>query len=276
MSVPRETESSAAELFGAGLDVAQAYAEALATTGVERGLIGPREVPRIWDRHLLNCVALKELIPSGAELADIGSGAGLPGLPLAIAQPELSVFLVEPLLRRVTWLRETVQALGLSNVEIIRGRANAVAETGQMFDVVTARAVAPLPSLLELCLPLVRPGGELLAMKGDSAAQELADAAPLLEKLGAVSWSVVLCGEGVLETPTTVVRVVAGARPKSRPTAAAGSARPAKSGQSAKPAKFTTPARPARPVGPKGSTTARRPGGGNGGRGTSQGRSSGR
>jgi 16S rRNA (guanine527-N7)-methyltransferase len=210
MSVPRETHDSAVELFGPGLAKATAYAEALATTGAERGLIGPREVPRLWDRHLLNCVALKELIPDGAELADVGSGAGLPGLPLSIARPDLSVFLIEPLLRRVVWLREIVLELDLPNVEIIRARANAVAETRSSFDVVTARAVAPLPSLLELCLPLVRPGGELLAMKGDSAAEELIEAQPILERLGAVGWSVATCGEGVLETPTTVVRVTAG------------------------------------------------------------------
>jgi 16S rRNA (guanine527-N7)-methyltransferase len=212
MSVPRETDRAAAELFGPGLPVAEAYADALATTGVERGLIGPREVPRLWDRHLLNCVALKELIPDGAELADIGSGAGLPGLPLAIARPDLSVFLVEPLLRRVVWLRETVLALGLTNVEIIRGRANVVTEAGNTFDVVTARAVAPLSGLLELCLPLVRPGGDLLAMKGDGAGQELDEAKAILERMGAAEWSVAVCGQGVLDTPTTVVRVVAGDR----------------------------------------------------------------
>lgn len=210
MSVPRETDSSALELFGPGLAKASAYAGALATTGVERGLIGPREVPRLWDRHLLNCVALQELIPGGVELADIGSGAGLPGLPLAIARPDLSVFLVEPLLRRVVWLREIVLELDLPKVEVIRARANALAETHRLFDVVTARAVAPLSVLLELCLPLVRPGGELLAMKGDGASAELSEAHPILARLGAAAWSVARCGEGVLETPTTVVRVVAG------------------------------------------------------------------
>ncbi len=200
------------ELFGPGFAKAAAYAEALATTAAERGLIGPREVPRLWDRHLLNCVVLKELILDGVELADVGSGAGLPGLPLSIARPDLSVFLVEPLLRRVVWLREIVLQLELPNVEIIRARANAVAETGTSFDVVTARAVAPLSNLLELCLPLVRPGGELLAMKGGSAAEELLGAEPILKRLGAVEWSVATCGEGVLETPTTVVRVTAGRR----------------------------------------------------------------
>lgn len=216
MTVPRETGRAATELFGAALPAAEAYAEALSTTGVERGLIGPREVPRLWDRHLLNCVALKELIPEGVELADVGSGAGLPGLPLAIARPDLLVFLVEPLLRRVVWLQEVVQALGLTNVEIIRSRANAVAEVGRTFDVVTARAVAPLTGLVELCLPLVRPGGELLAMKGDSAGQELAEAKQVLEGMGARTWSIAVCGDGVLDTPTTVVRVVAGKKSKRR------------------------------------------------------------
>lgn len=212
--VPRETDAAARLLFGDRLEVARTYAEALATTGAERGLIGPREVPRIWDRHLLNCVALAELIPPGVELADVGSGAGLPGLPIAIARPDVTVFLVEPLLRRVVWLREVVAQLGLSNVEIIRSRANAVAETDRTFDVVTARAVAPLPGLLGLCLPLVRPGGELLAMKGDSAAEELSDAEDTLKQLGAVEWSVAVCGGRVLMMPTTVVRVVAGEPPK--------------------------------------------------------------
>jgi 16S rRNA (guanine527-N7)-methyltransferase len=214
--VPRETDTAARALFGSRLDLAQKYAAALATTGAERGLIGPREVPRIWDRHLLNCVALAELIPPDVELADVGSGAGLPGVPIAIARPDVTVFLVEPLLRRVVWLRELVSELGLTNVEIIRGRANAVAESDRTFDIVTARAVAPLIGLLELCLPLVRPGGELLAMKGDSAAEELVGAEQTLKKLDAVEWSVTLCGEGVLTTPTTVVRVVAGERPKAR------------------------------------------------------------
>jgi 16S rRNA (guanine527-N7)-methyltransferase len=213
MGVPRETLAVAQDLFGRGFDTAVAYAEALATAGVERGLIGPREVPRIWDRHLLNCVVLKQLIPADVELADVGSGAGLPGLPLAMARPDLSVHLVEPLLRRVVWLREIGLELGLSNVEIIRAKAHVLAESGQRFDVVTARAVAPLPALAEWCLPLVRPGGEFLAIKGESAEEELAAAEPALKALGAVDWSVELCGTEILETPTRAVRVVAGAPP---------------------------------------------------------------
>jgi 16S rRNA (guanine527-N7)-methyltransferase len=212
MSVPRETQAIAEELFGVGLATAKVYAEALATAGVERGLIGPREVPRIWDRHLLNCVVLKELIPEGVELADVGSGAGLPGIPLAIARPDLAVHLVEPLLRRVVWLREVVDELGLSNVEIVRARAGVVAQSGRTFDVVTARAVAPLPVLAGWCLPLVRTGGEFLAIKGDNAAGELLTTESTLKALGAAQWSVDLCGVDVLETPTTAVRVVAGQR----------------------------------------------------------------
>ena len=218
-SVPRETPAVAEELFGDRFPLALAYADALATTGAERGLIGPREIPRIWDRHLLNCVVLSELVPPEVELADVGSGAGLPGLPIAIARPDVTVYLVEPLLRRVTWLREVVNVLGLQNVEIIRSRANAAAESGQRFDVVTARAVAPLPGLLDLCLPLLKPGGELLAMKGEGAAQELDEAGDLLKRHGAVEWAVDVCGTDTLETPTTVVRVVAGTAPEptSRP-----------------------------------------------------------
>ena len=235
LEVPRETDTAAEALFGDRLGLARTYAHALATTGAERGLIGPREVPRIWDRHLLNCVALAELIPPGVELADVGSGAGLPGLPIAIARPDVTVYLVEPLLRRVVWLRQVVLQLGLSNVEIIRSRANAVAETDQTFDVVTARAVAPLTGLLDLCLPLVRSGGELLAMKGDSAAEELIEAEETLKQLGAVAWSVAVCGQAVLATPTTVVRVVAGDRRKPGPSKAASrSKRPTP--KSAKPA----------------------------------------
>lgn len=217
--VPRETDNApetdvaATALFGDRLPIARRYANALATTGAERGLIGPREVPRIWDRHLLNCVVLTKLIPTEVEVADVGSGAGLPGLPIAIARPDLTVYLVEPLLRRVVWLREIVLELGLTNVEIIRSRAGAVMETERTFDVVTARAVAPLPGLLDLCLPLVRPGGELLAMKGDNAAEELLLAEPTLKQHGAMEWSVAVCGADILMTPTTVVRVLAGKRP---------------------------------------------------------------
>jgi 16S rRNA (guanine527-N7)-methyltransferase len=216
MHVSGESPAVAEKLFGARLPQAEAYAEALATSGVERGLLGPREVSRIWDRHILNCVVAGELIPDGLHLADVGSGAGLPGLPLAIARPDLSITLVEPLLRRVAWLEEVTEQLELTNVEVIRARANVVAESLRDFDVVTARAVAPLPTLIDWCLPLTRPDGAFLALKGETAAQELETSESLLQALGAREWSLALCGEGILELPTTVVRVVAGPHADSR------------------------------------------------------------
>ena len=165
----------AAAVFGAALDRAAAYVRLLATDGTVRGLIGPREVPRLWDRHLLNSAALAPLIPTGARVVDVGSGAGLPGIPLALARPDLTVVLLEPLARRVTFLDECVDGLGLANVTVVRGRAEEGPARRSLggADVVTARAVAPLDKLAGWCLPLLRPGGRLLALKGSSAAEEL-------------------------------------------------------------------------------------------------------
>lgn len=200
---------AAAAIFGARLGLARAYARELAGSGVERGLIGPREVLRLWDRHVLNCAAVVELIPPGSRVADIGSGAGLPGLVLAIARPDLVVTLVEPMQRRVAWLTEAVDVLGLAeSVGVVRARGEELERS--QFDVVTARAVAGLDKLVRWCLPLVRPGGELLALKGQSAAAELTSATDALRRLGARSWSIETCGVGVLQTPATVVRIVAG------------------------------------------------------------------
>ena len=137
-----------------------------------RGLIGPREAPRIWDRHLLNCAVLTDVLPDGTDVCDIGSGAGLPGLVLAIRRPDLRVTLVEPLLRRTTFLSEVVERLGLDNVEVRRGRAEELHGSAE-FSVVTSRAVAPLPRLLAWSMPLVRQGGALVAMKGSSALDEV-------------------------------------------------------------------------------------------------------
>ena len=145
----------------------------LATDGVVRGLIGPREVPRLWERHLVNCALLGLGVPRGVTVADVGSGAGLPGLVLAIGRPDLRVTLVEPLLRRTTFLTEAVEHLALANVEVVRDRAEAL-HGQRSFDVVTSRAVAPLDRLARWCLPLVVPGGRMLAMKGSSAADEVA------------------------------------------------------------------------------------------------------
>jgi 16S rRNA (guanine527-N7)-methyltransferase len=200
----------AAAIFGAGLDQARRFAELLAGSAVEWGLIGPREVPKIWERHILNCVVLSPAIPAEARVADVGSGAGLPGIVLAVARPDITVVLVEPLLRRVTWLQEAVDQLGLPNVEIVRSRAEDLAAEERDFDVVTARAVAALPKLLGWCLPLLRPGGVFLALKGESVAAEVAEATPVLVALHASSWTVESMGAGLVEPPARVVRVVAG------------------------------------------------------------------
>jgi 16S rRNA (guanine527-N7)-methyltransferase len=209
-------DAAARKFFGDRLDVAEQYAEALATSGVERGLLGPREVPRLWERHLLNCAAVIELVPPDVRLVDVGSGAGLPGVVIAIARPDVEVTLVEPLLRRVTWLGEVMATLELTNVVVHRSRAEEAARDRLSFDVATARAVASLGQLATWSLPLVRPGGELLALKGALAAVELADAESVLRAHGASRWSVEVCGEALLPEPTTVVRVEKSTSP-SRP-----------------------------------------------------------
>lgn len=171
------------------LDRVQRFAGLLATEGVVRGLIGPREVPRLWERHIVNCALLATALPRDATVADVGSGAGLPGLVVAIARPDLRITLIEPLLRRTTFLEEAVESLGLDNVVVRRDRADAL-HGEQTFDVVTARAVAPLERLLGWCMPLVSPEGALIAMKGTSAEQELVAARPVLRKLGCAEPSI--------------------------------------------------------------------------------------
>lgn len=196
-------------MFGSRLPLAERYAALLAGDGTERGLMGPREVPRLWERHLLNCAALTDGIPLESRVCDVGSGAGLPGLVLAIRRPDLRVTLVEPLLRRVTFLREAVEVLALPSVEVARARAEEL-HGKRTFDIVTSRAVAPLPKLLRWSLPLVGPGGEVLAMKGSSAATELQDAAAEIRSLHGSDPEVVHFGSGWLSVPTTAVRVRAG------------------------------------------------------------------
>ncbi len=159
---------------------------------------------------MLNCAALIPLVPVSARLVDVGSGAGLPGMVLAMARPDLSVTLVEPLLRRVTWLESAVEELELANVEVVRCRAENVPRSARDFDVATARAVAPLSRLVEWCLPLLRPGGVLLALKGESVAGEVIKAEPTLRKLGAREWSVETVGAELAVPPARVVRVLAG------------------------------------------------------------------
>lgn len=197
---------AAEAVFGERLPIAREYAHLLAGPGVERGLIGPREVDRIWDRHILNSAVVGELIESGARVLDIGSGAGLPGLPLAIARADLAVTLVEPMLRRSEFLAEAVRMLGLAT-GVVRARAeepSVRAELGAA-DIVTSRAVADLLKLARWSLPLLRPGGRMLALKGERAEAEVAEHASAMARLGASGVEVVRCGGDYLSPPTTVV-----------------------------------------------------------------------
>ncbi len=197
---------AASTLFGPRLDIAQRYAELLAGGGVERGLIGPHEVPRLWERHLLNSAAVSELVDPGARVVDIGSGAGLPGVPLAIARPDLRVVLLEPLLRRAEFLREVVTELGLP-VEVVRGRAEepSVRDDIGETDVAVSRAVAALDKLTKWSMPLLRAGGRMLAIKGERAPDEVREHRRVMATLGADDVRVVTCGANYLRPPATVV-----------------------------------------------------------------------
>jgi 16S rRNA (guanine527-N7)-methyltransferase len=208
--VAAELPAEAVGIFGDKIEQARRYAELLATDGVTRGLIGPRETERLWDRHLLNCAVVAELLPERGELVDIGSGAGLPGVVLAMLRPALSVILLEPLLRRAVFLEECVAELGLANATVLRARAEDKAAASIKADIATARAVAPLDRLVGWAAPLLRAGGVLLAIKGQSAAGEIAAAKPVLSRLGVRSAEVLPVGHGRVGTATTVVRVVMG------------------------------------------------------------------
>ncbi|MEW5353355.1 16S rRNA (guanine(527)-N(7))-methyltransferase RsmG [Streptomyces sp. 16-176A] len=203
----------ARDVFGDRFADAVRYAELLAEAGVQRGLIGPREVPRLWERHLLNCAVLSEVVPEGVTVCDVGSGAGLPGIPLALVREDLKITLLEPLLRRTNFLTEVVELLGLDHVTVVRGRAEEVMGKITPVHVVTARAVAPLDRLATWGIPLLRPYGEMLALKGDTAEEELKSAATALAKLGAVETSILQVGEGVVDPLSTVVRVEVGESP---------------------------------------------------------------
>ena len=203
MSAVEIEPAVAVELFGDRIDVARAFTAALADQGEERGLIGPLELPRLWTRHILNSVIAAPLFHG--HVADIGSGAGLPGLVLAIARPDVEWTLIEPMERRVTWLTEQVEALGLSNVEVLRARAEDVRRP-EGFDVVTARAVSALRTLIPITAPLVRDGGELTLLKGMNADNEIDAAQKQIKKFRLSNVRVEVLGEGVLPETTRVVR----------------------------------------------------------------------
>jgi 16S rRNA (guanine527-N7)-methyltransferase len=191
--------------------LAEQFVGILADSGVSHGLIGPREIPRLWERHVLNCAVIHPAIAPGQMVIDVGSGAGLPGLALAIARPDLDLHLIEPMLRRTNWLSMAVDELGLTNVTVHRGRAEEFTGILQA-PVVTARAVARLSELATWCLPLLLPGGSLLAIKGLSVAEEVESDRAVLRRLGAIDEVIETFGIGIVDQETTVLRVVMGDR----------------------------------------------------------------
>jgi 16S rRNA (guanine527-N7)-methyltransferase len=203
---PGPARDAAAAIFGSRIDLAQRYAELLAGAGVERGLLGPREVERLWERHLLNSAVVGELLDPGERVIDIGSGAGLPGIPLAIARPDLEVVLLEPMLRRSEFLTQAAAELGLA-VEVVRGRAEDpwVRDQFGSRDVAVSRAVAALDKLAKWSMPLLRQGGRMVAIKGERAPEEVEAHRRVMVASGAVDVRVVTCGANYLRPPATVV-----------------------------------------------------------------------
>lgn len=232
VGVPPPTPPAAVLVFGPRLALAEEFVRVLADTGISHGLIGPREAPRLWDRHVLNCAIAHLAIPQldeSQEVIDVGSGAGLPGLALAIARPDLHLHLVEPLSRRTGWLSGTVAELGLTNVTVHTARAEALWDRLHA-PWVTARAVSNIVQLAEWTLPLLEPRGSLLALKGSRARDELDQGRTALTRLGAAEASVVELGVDLLEEPTTLIKVTVGdhldrRRFRSRAPSSAGSAR---------------------------------------------------
>jgi 16S rRNA (guanine527-N7)-methyltransferase len=195
---------SAKEIFGPQIEMARAFAQKLANDSEDLGLLGPRELDKLWSRHILNSAVVAETVKPGGLVADVGSGAGLPGIPMAIALPEAHFVLIEPMERRSNWMLEVIQELRLTNCEVRRARAEEVVDL--KFDIVTARAVAALDKLLRLTVPLLKSGGSVVALKGSKAVEEIAAAKKLQKKLGIASFEIQICGEKILAEPTSVVK----------------------------------------------------------------------
>ena len=200
---PELEPAAAAQIFGAQIDQARAYFNALVRDGDLLGLLGPREMPKLWSRHILNSAVVTQLVDAGKTVADVGSGAGLPGIPMALAQPDAHFTLIEPMERRSDWLKLMVSELELTNVTVKRARAE---EVGDIFDIVTARAVSALPKLLKMCVPLTKHGGEVIALKGSKAGEEIEESKKLQKKLGIASFEIIKVGAELLADPTLVVR----------------------------------------------------------------------
>lgn len=215
---PGVPPDAALKIFGPRIDLARRYADLLAGPGAERGLLGPREVDRIWDRHLLNSAAVGELLEPGERVIDIGSGAGLPGIPLALARPDVDMVLLEPLLRRSEFLGEVIDQLGLA-VEVVRGRAEELWVRHQFGerDAAVSRAVASLDKLAKWSMPLLRPGGRMLAIKGERGGSEVEQYRRVMSASGAVDARVVTCGATFLRPPATVVIARRGTQPRRQP-----------------------------------------------------------
>jgi 16S rRNA (guanine527-N7)-methyltransferase len=203
---PEVEPKEAQEVFGEYIGQARQYFDLLVRDGDLLGLIGPRELPKLWSRHILNSAVVADLIEDGQVVADVGSGAGFPGIPMAILRPKVKFVLIEPMERRANWLADVVvPTLGLENVKVLRGRAEEAPLRN--YDVTTARAVSALPKLLRMLVPLTAPGGQVLAMKGSKAQDEIEESKSLAKKLKLESFEIVTVGEKLLIDPTTVVRV---------------------------------------------------------------------
>lgn len=203
---PEVEPKEAKEVYGKYITQARQYFDLLVRDGDLLGLIGPRELPKLWSRHILNSAVVADLVEDGQLVADVGSGAGFPGIPMAILRPKVKFVLIEPMERRANWLAEVVvPTLGLENVQVLRGRAEEAPLRN--YDVTTARAVSALPKLLRMLVPLTTPGGQVLAMKGSKAQDEIDESKSLAKKLKLDSFEIVTVGENLLIDPTTVVRV---------------------------------------------------------------------